>query len=72
MTPAVAVEQKKQAVASPLSTPSDLSNKDGVRMNRRCGRQSATWVPPVEEKHGRDMQSPSDPSGAQVIQIQAE
>lgn len=36
MTPAVTLEQKKQAVASPLSTPSLLYNKDGVRMNRRC------------------------------------
>lgn len=43
VTPAVALEQKKQAVASPLSTPSLLSNKDGVRLNRRSGRQKATF-----------------------------
>lgn len=43
MTPAVTLEQKKQAVASPLSTLSLLSNKDGVRLHRRSGRQKATF-----------------------------
>lgn len=42
VTPAVTLEQKKQAVASPLSTPSVPLNKGGVRMNRRSARQKAT------------------------------
>lgn len=35
MTPAVTLEQKNRAMASPLSVQPVLSNKDGLRMNRR-------------------------------------
>lgn len=59
VTPAVTLEQKKQAVASLLSTPSVQSNKDGVRMSRRSGRQKATL-------------SPRNMAGAQVVHTQAE
>lgn len=45
VTPAVTWEQKKRAVPSPLSMPLVLSNKDGVRMNRRSSRRRATLSP---------------------------
>lgn len=45
VTPAVTLEQKKQAVASPLSTPSVPSNKDVGENEQALGRAEGRFEP---------------------------
>lgn len=68
VTPAVTLEQKKQAAASPLTTLSAPSNKDRGENEQAEGHFE---LQPWRKKHGRDMQRLSDPSGVQFAPTQA-
>lgn len=63
VTPTVTVEQKKQAVAFPLSTP--WWEWTGTPVGRR-----QLWVLAVEKKHGRDMLGLLDLSEVEVVYTQ--